>query len=545
MRQSCFKNIIRLPSLEFHASVYQELLRCLDKCSLTTNTLHFVINGDTLVFGPTEFAVMTGLKFNGFSAPLVAFALHQPVFGGKQNLMLVEGLIGYNFLIRCTHKARELLECVSREPHDAAGNQIEVSAPGLTIALFFWAYEVMPDLAAVCGRRLGSQIPMVLSLEENRNLFLSGPYSTPQLSSTPFPSLDHGSNEAMPPYSLNVDVSLQNLRMRFMVADLNRRGKGVLSRDVEEIPIAVKRRTLKGPQSTPAKPPIPILYTKAAYQRPNLGTRSVAPYMKSIPDPLLRKKDYGSHLYEDIQENMLSVSEISQKLAQLEELYHSLIASHFPAVIPPPTPMEFLSSSPQYAGVLPIEESRSVPCHRLLFKEIRGTAGVVVGGAIDSTELYPSGLDVLTVITLDDDTNFSPFKLGLCKQTHIDALLSFILRQAKAEVVLQSQISRSLMYTVCWRALRRDEWSLMEEIELPFAKGSYIEEIVLPFENMARHLPQICRNCGISPMNDGGVPIVGSWIASLETDPYLILSLDFVPTARRISARSSSNSVCK
>ncbi|KAH6793475.1 hypothetical protein C2S52_003952 [Perilla frutescens var. hirtella] len=270
--------------------------------------------------------------------------------------------------------------------------------------------------------------------------------------------------------------------------------------------MALQQRTLKRPQSAPPKLAVPILYSKAAYQRPNLGVRSVPPQRKSNSDHLSCKKD----------ENMLSVSEISQRLAHVEELYQYLVATPFYAMkFPPAAPIDFRSSSPQFAGVLPIDEIRSVPCRRLSFDEIGDTSAGAVAGATYSTQLYPSGLDFLSAVTLDGDVDFSPFKrwytsarslktacesnnipvptqmtLGvvcpwfdkLCnpdgwlQDQHIDALLALIMWQVKAEDALQPEMSLSVMDTLCWKILRQDDWMLVEEIVVPFAKESYIED---------------------------------------------------------------------
>ncbi|KAH6758140.1 hypothetical protein C2S51_000202 [Perilla frutescens var. frutescens] len=491
MRESCFKHIIRLPSLEFHAPVYQELLWCLDKRSVATNTLHFMINGEALVFGPTEFVVMTGLKFNRFTPPPTASVFHDSVFGGKPKLLLIQlqdrfrdecelskvsspvclrlaflyvlysmvlmtgrmtdpldmiyfhlvedldafnafpwGLIGYNFLVQCTHQAHDHLESLSGEALPDLGNQLLV--PSFSFALLFWAYE--------------KQVPMDFSAEERRILNLTGPFNTAQMPSTPFPSLDHGSLPTGSLYSPNVDVRLQNIRIRMMVAQLNssdvatdstpvighrkrtvrkakRKGKRVVGDEFVDVAEPANVRTLKGGQSTPLKPSLPNLHTKAAYERPILELRSVPPHMKPISATQL-------------------VDEVAQKLAELQEL----------------------------------DESRSVPCRKLSFDEVRGSADVAVGDATESRCLYTSRLDLLSVVTLDGDANFTEFvrwyklkdykqivsnctmlnnipiltrmsrgmmrewfdKLwnldGWLQDQYIDALLAFILRQARAEL---------------------------------------------------------------------------------------------------------------
>ncbi|KAH6762120.1 hypothetical protein C2S52_019553 [Perilla frutescens var. hirtella] len=699
MSTSPFKHLIDLPALHFNAPLYQQLLRCLDKQSRASNTLRFVINGDALVFGPMDFAVMTGLKFNGYTAPPASSAVHEGAFGGKQNLTLVEvhdwfrdecvemkgstplcfqlgllfilystilfrgrvtdqiemnyfhlvddleafnkfpwGLVGYNFLIQSTHEARELLDRLTVEPNDAGGYPMEVHAGGFNMALILWAYEVMPDLAAVCGRRLGSQMdriprmlwwytnnfadpatvkqlfsrrrkmvktPLVVTCEESRILSNIGPYSTPHLPYTPFASLHRGCNEAEQPVVPNMDVGLQNLRLRFMVPEIftrtdgatgatpvigrgkwttrrgrgRGRGRGVRIGDIGELPMGLQQRTFEGPQSAPPKPVIPILSHNAGYRRPNQGSSSVPPPRRSHPDHLARKKD------------MRQLSEIAQRLANVEELCHSLVATPFYAMkFPSAAPTDFRSASLQFAGVLPSDEIRTMPCRRLLFDEIGPTSAGAAVGATCSTQSYPSGLDVLSAVSLDGDADFSAFKRwyeckepenslpnnipvptrmslgvvrpwfdklsnpdGWLQDQHIDALVALIMRQAKAEDILRGEMSVSVMDTVCWDILQQDDWMMVEEIVVPFAKGSYIEDwgerwtvtrrvvgvahlktnhwlsyhisineqmiivydstskdsdwsiVKQAFEKMSRYLPDICRSYGILPMKDGAL----------------------------------------
>ncbi|KAH6809106.1 BTB/POZ domain-containing protein [Perilla frutescens var. frutescens] len=629
MSTSPFKHLIDLPALHFNAPLYQQLLRCLDKQSRASNTLRFVINGDALVFGPTKFAVMTGLKFNGYTAPPGAL-------GGKQNLTLVEvhdrfrdecmemngsthlcfqlgllfilystilfrgrvtdqiemnyfhlvddleafnkfpwGLVGYNFLIQSTHEARELLDRLTIEPNDAGGYPMEVHAGGFNMALILWAYEVMPDLAAVCSRRLGSQMdriprmlwwytnnfanpttvkqlfsrrrkmvktPLVVTCEESRILSNTGPYSTPHLPCTPFASLHRGCDKAGQPLVPNVDVGLQNLRLRFMVPEIFTRTDGATG----ATPV---QRTFEGPQSAPPKPVIPILPDNAGYRHPNQGSSSVPPPRKSHPDHLARKKDV----------NMLTVSEISQRLENVEELCHSLVATPFYTMkFPSPAPVDFRSASPQFAGVLPSDEIRTVPCRRLSFDEMGPTSADAAAGATCSR---PNNIPVPTRMSLGVVRpwfdNLSNPDCWLQDQ-HIDALVALIMRQAKVEDVLRGKMSMSVMDTVFWDILQQDDWTMVEEIVVPFAKGSYIEDwgerwavtrrvvgvahlktnhwlsyhisideqmiivydstskdsdwsaVKQAFEKMSTYLPHICRSCGILPMKDGALQPLGN-----------------------------------
>ncbi|KAH6766645.1 hypothetical protein C2S52_017628 [Perilla frutescens var. hirtella] len=199
-----------------------------------------------------------------------------------------------------------------------------------------------------------------------------------------------------------------------------------------------------------------------------------------------------------MQVNMLTVSEIAQRLANVDELCHSLVATPFYAMkFPSAAPTDFRSASPQFAGVLPSDEIRTVPCRHLSFDEIGPTSAGAASGATCSTQSYPSGLDVLSAVSVDGDADFSAFKRwyeckepenSLCVLTyavafnqyqdfmHIDALVALIMQQTKTEDVLRGEMSVSVMDTVCWDILQQDDWMMVEEIVVPFIKGSYIED---------------------------------------------------------------------
>ncbi|KAH6808123.1 hypothetical protein C2S51_029231 [Perilla frutescens var. frutescens] len=222
VENSYFQELMQVPCMEFHAAVFQELLRRLDRGSFVTNNLCFIINGRSITFGRTDFAIMSGLKFKGFQPPPVVSTFHERVFGGKRTLTLDNiktrfeeeckrskgirlvcrqlamlsilygtllspgrlmspidmtffhliddlasfnaypwGHVSYNYLVRSMHEVRDILFQTS--PGDVA-LQGEVRVPGLTFSLLLWAYEVMPQLAAICVRRRGLEVDRILKI---------------------------------------------------------------------------------------------------------------------------------------------------------------------------------------------------------------------------------------------------------------------------------------------------------------------------------------------------------------------------------------------
>ncbi|KAH6764470.1 hypothetical protein C2S51_015719 [Perilla frutescens var. frutescens] len=292
LSESCLGVISHLPSYVFHAIVYQELLMRLDRTSLTSNTLRFVIHEETLQFGPMEFGLMCGLKFKGWYAPPVSSAFHDSMFDGRLDLTLFHlqdkfrmecvsrkgsgstclrlawlnilygvllcrgpvtqsvdmeyfhlidndeafktylwGSVAYDFLVRSTYENRDHL---LRVLAGGARFRGDIIAPGLSIALLLWAYEVMPDLAALCGtqedgrgkcihrlpfwslRDFVDAVPMSPSLNETINLFLKGPCKMAPGVQTCSPSLVLSMPSPFTTPPANIDTGLKNLPLRIM-----------------------------------------------------------------------------------------------------------------------------------------------------------------------------------------------------------------------------------------------------------------------------------------------------------------------------------------
>ncbi|KAH6821065.1 putative lysine decarboxylase family protein [Perilla frutescens var. hirtella] len=196
----------------------------LDKSSLGTNNLIFEIHGARHCFGPNEFALITGLRFNGLYAPPVNSSFHLNLFNGRPDLSLFHiqekfsaecklsggggpiclnlallyifygilvargpitnclnmdlfhlidnyesfnsypwGLIAYKFLVRSTHQARVSFDRLLLE--DPKDNPQSLIAPGLSIAILIWAYEDFPELGSMYGRMVqpDDRIPRMLN----------------------------------------------------------------------------------------------------------------------------------------------------------------------------------------------------------------------------------------------------------------------------------------------------------------------------------------------------------------------------------------------
>ncbi|KAH6800392.1 hypothetical protein C2S52_000856 [Perilla frutescens var. hirtella] len=211
LRSSCFGHLFRIPDLQFQGQLFNVLLRKLDKGSVSHNCLAFDINGCRLEFTPADFAIVTGLKFNGWFDPPLESEVHRTVFrqrtsvtlddvvqafnsecrtsfgnsalslrlaylvilfgillvaGGKSKsidmtyLHLIDDLerfksfpwghVAYSHLVLRTHQSRRVVDNIER-----LNKRLTFDANGFMLALQVWVYEVIPIVSRNCAVRLG------------------------------------------------------------------------------------------------------------------------------------------------------------------------------------------------------------------------------------------------------------------------------------------------------------------------------------------------------------------------------------------------------
>ncbi|KAH6757438.1 hypothetical protein C2S52_023431 [Perilla frutescens var. hirtella] len=221
LEKSCFGKFLAVPAIQFQGQLFNVLIRKLDKSSLGKLRLCFCINDSEVVFGPAEFALITGLNFKRGRDPPNESEFHEVVFHGAEDLVFYDihkafikeckaitgksqnslklsllyilygillirdrkwkrfdlkymhlvddisnfnhfhwGEVAYEFLMRSTHHSRELLE------NKLAGHKsLALDVNGFSLALQIWAYEVMLNIASECATvvpTLACSIPRIL-----------------------------------------------------------------------------------------------------------------------------------------------------------------------------------------------------------------------------------------------------------------------------------------------------------------------------------------------------------------------------------------------
>ncbi|KAH6782650.1 hypothetical protein C2S51_007943 [Perilla frutescens var. frutescens] len=399
--------------MEFHAPVFQELLRRLDRGSLVINNLRFVINGQSIVFGRTKFAIMLGLKFKGFQPPPVVSSFHERVFGGNRTLTLddiktrfdeeCKSSNGSGFVCRqltmlsilygtllSTGRITAPIDMTFFHPIDdlAAFDAYpwglispgdialrgEVDAPGFTFALLLWAYEVMPQLASACARRRGSDGDLIPQIRAwKTNAYIDRVRIKEILS-------DHRG------------FRLQ-LRMRIMTENVNEggsipcpnpsgsRGRGThrgRKRKCSSVSVDfdyTSTAPLKVALGRGRKKPLPCppdyfkFLMKAVTQPPTLVKRSVPPQpMHSLGHRLSKPQSISPISANDTKRQVRIVAE---RLSRMEELFQSICRAPSSSTTPLLNPTRVFSSlSPEYSGLLPDKEPRSIHCRRLSFDDM-------------------------------------------------------------------------------------------------------------------------------------------------------------------------------
>ncbi|KAH6757663.1 hypothetical protein C2S52_023346 [Perilla frutescens var. hirtella] len=96
LRSSCFGHLFRIPDLQFQGQFFNVLLRKLDKGSVSHNCLAFDINGCRLEFTPADFAILTGLKFNGWFDPPLESEVHRTVLRQRTSVTLDDIVQAFN-----------------------------------------------------------------------------------------------------------------------------------------------------------------------------------------------------------------------------------------------------------------------------------------------------------------------------------------------------------------------------------------------------------------------------------------------------------------
>ncbi|XP_057773985.1 uncharacterized protein LOC130993180 [Salvia miltiorrhiza] len=210
VRSSCFGPLLEIINFEFQGQLYNVMCRRLQSGCVKKMVLQFRIGNHVVEFGPADFAIMTGLRFNGNTNLPESSTFHQTVFSGQRFLHLITienrflkeckqtggssetslklgylyivygllvlkdrtrknidlgyihlidnldrflcypwGRIAYDFMVPRTYNARKLLEKMETKE-----NKLTVEAYGFVHVLQAWAYEIMPSLAAFCGKRV-------------------------------------------------------------------------------------------------------------------------------------------------------------------------------------------------------------------------------------------------------------------------------------------------------------------------------------------------------------------------------------------------------
>ncbi|KAH6794681.1 hypothetical protein C2S52_005158 [Perilla frutescens var. hirtella] len=221
LRSSCFGHLFRIPDLQFQGQLFNVLLRKLDKGSVSHNCLAFDINGCRLEFTPADFAIVIGLKFNGWFDPPLESKVHRTVFrqrtsvtlddivqafnsecrtsfgnstlslrltylvilfgillvtGGKSKsidmtyLHLIDDLerfksfpwghVAYSHLVLRTHQSRRVVDNIER-----LNKRLAFDTNDFVLVLQVWVYEVIPIVSRNCTVRLGrghQRIPRML-----------------------------------------------------------------------------------------------------------------------------------------------------------------------------------------------------------------------------------------------------------------------------------------------------------------------------------------------------------------------------------------------
>ncbi|KAH6763010.1 hypothetical protein C2S52_020443 [Perilla frutescens var. hirtella] len=183
--------------------------------------MSFQINDSVVDFGPSEFAIMTGLKFHDWAEPPETSNFHNTVFNGKRALLFVDihnhflnecgtcggnsllalklaflcvlygillvrdrksekiklqymhiiddlekfnnypwGRISYEFLVRVTHALSDFMDRRKQQ-----GTKAKLVVDGFTVVLQTWAYEVISNLGARCAIRcedMDGRLPRIL-----------------------------------------------------------------------------------------------------------------------------------------------------------------------------------------------------------------------------------------------------------------------------------------------------------------------------------------------------------------------------------------------
>ncbi|KAH6823393.1 hypothetical protein C2S53_000131 [Perilla frutescens var. hirtella] len=111
---------------------------------------------------------------------------------------------------------------------------------------------------------------------------------------------------------------------------------------------------------------------------------------------------------------------VSDRLTRLEELLHSICLAPS-STTPLSNPTWFFSSlSPEYSGFLLEKEPRSIPCRRLSFDDMSPDKTVEgVHATVPPLSIAP-GLEVLTAVTLDEESLFQPFHSWYKRHEHVD-----------------------------------------------------------------------------------------------------------------------------
>ncbi|KAH6815832.1 hypothetical protein C2S51_020652 [Perilla frutescens var. frutescens] len=198
LSESCFGHFLAIPDIQLQGQLYAVLIQKLERSSLARMRLAFRINERVIEFGPREFSLMTELRMDGWEEPPRESVFHKTFFHGKTDLVFCDiqksfvqecvatrgesrntfvlallyilygillirarkgkkidlkylhlvddlsrfnyygwGQVAYEFLVRTTHHAREIMDNLIAEDKNLA-----FDANGFAIALQMWVYEV-------------------------------------------------------------------------------------------------------------------------------------------------------------------------------------------------------------------------------------------------------------------------------------------------------------------------------------------------------------------------------------------------------------------
>ncbi|KAH6787281.1 hypothetical protein C2S52_006833 [Perilla frutescens var. hirtella] len=188
LEQSCFGKFLVVPAIQFQGQLYNVLIRKLDKSSLGKLPLCFCINDSEVVFGPAEFALITGLNFKRGRDPPNETEFHEVVFHGAEDLVFYD--IHKAFIKECkatTGKSQnsfklsllyilygilmirdrkwKRLDLKYMHLVDDISNFNQFHWGEVAYEFLIWAYEVMPNIASECAKvvpALACSIPRML-----------------------------------------------------------------------------------------------------------------------------------------------------------------------------------------------------------------------------------------------------------------------------------------------------------------------------------------------------------------------------------------------